>query len=242
MFRLKAQFLVYNREFNGRQLMSPICCLIDFSVRTFCSTGGWNCAAVSNDGLGFMRVVGRALRAVQSRAIVTFVRVFWAQYWEERERERERGHLGPNTGARHKNNREWEELGGGGSRTRQLRFLCVPWWWTSCLAAWPGLRERENCFIHQDEFNVCFSSPDDGDTGVNTRLDTENSPLLPRPELFIAECNVQTWPGHWPLMGEGGGRKCNQPAPLMIQSWVYAKYSPLGPRLWPGLRCQKCWD
>ena len=24
----------------------------------------------------------------------------------------------------------------------------------------------------------------------------------------------------------------------MIQSWVYAKYSPLGPRLWPGLRCQ----
>ena len=52
--------MVYNREFNGRQLMSPICRLIDFSVRTFCSTGGWNCAAVSNDGLGFMRVVGRA--------------------------------------------------------------------------------------------------------------------------------------------------------------------------------------
>ena len=77
----------------------------------------------------------------------------------------------------------------------------------SCGLAWPE-RHRENCFIHQDyvEFNVCFFSPDDGDTGVNTFLDTEYNPLLPQPELFIAGCNVQTWnDGHWPLMGGEGG-------------------------------------
>ena len=45
----------------------------------------------------------------------------------------------------------------------------------SCGLAWPE-RHRENCFIHQDyvEFNVCFFLPDDdGDTEVNTLLDTE---------------------------------------------------------------------
>ena len=136
--------MLYIREFNGRQLMSPICRLIDFCVRTFCSTGGWNCAAVSNDGLGFMRVVGREQSIVSranSPAIVTFVRVFWAKYCEVRRGE---GPLGSGHRAPAQQpgvcSGQWRAPSGG---ARQLRFLCVPWWWTSCLAAWPGLSQRE---------------------------------------------------------------------------------------------------
>ena len=150
--------MLYIREFNGRQLMSPICRLIDFCVRTFCSTGGWNCAAVSNDGLGFMRVVGREQSIVSranSPAIVTFVRVFWAKYCEVRRGE-ERGHSGPDTGPRH-NNQESAAASGehrvaGPGNSDFFVFLDG-----EHPVLRPGLDSaRENCFIHWDdvEFNV----------------------------------------------------------------------------------------
>ena len=166
--------------------MSPICRLIDFCIRTFCSTGGWNCAAVSNDGLGFMRVVGREQSIVSranSPAIVTFVRVFWAKYCELRRGE---GPLGSGHRAPAQQpgvcSGQWRAPSGG---ARQLRFLCVPWWWTSCLAAWPELSQRE--LFHSLRWCrvqcLLLLSTRPGDTGVNT-LDTENK-TLPPPERYL---------------------------------------------------------
>ena len=108
----------------------------------------------------------------------------------------------------------------------------------SCGLAWP---EPENCFIHWvNEMMSSSMSASPQHSAMVTLGSTLASLTLP-PRYLLPGVMLSSGLVTGRSWGGKGGTKCNQPAPLMIQSWVYAKYSPLGPRLWPGLRCQKCW-
>ena len=88
--------------------------------------------------------------------------------------------------------------------TRELRFLCVPWWWTSCLAAWPGLGQRIVSFTQWARWCrvQCLLLLNTG----RWWHWGQHSPPSPPPTwaLFIVGCNVQLGTGHWALMGREG--------------------------------------